>query len=119
MSSTTASPKEIARTAKDASRVLATTSSHSRNEALVAIHDALSAAKDELLAANARDLALAGKAVEAGSMKHSALARLDLGKAGKWEEMLEGILSVRELDDPGRHSSADATGTWLTGQSGS
>jgi len=27
---------------------------------------------------------------------------LDLGRKGKWEEMLKGVLDVRDLEDPGR-----------------
>lgn len=53
------------------------------------------------MAANARDLALARKAAENGELSLSLVSRLDLGKKGKWEDMLSGILDVRGLEDPG------------------
>jgi glutamate-5-semialdehyde dehydrogenase len=48
-----------------------------------------------------RDLELAKKAAENGQLSLSILSRLDLGKKGKWEDMLKGILDVRGLEDPG------------------
>ncbi|RYC56685.1 hypothetical protein CHU98_g9521 [Xylaria longipes] len=100
MSLTSASPKEAAKEAKDASHILATLSVTARNDALTAIHTALSEARDEILAANARDLEAARQAAENGQLSESLVSRLDLGKKGKWEDMLKGILDVRELKDP-------------------
>ena len=100
MSLTNASPADAAQAAKSASHVLATLSVDARNEALTSIHDALAAARDDILAANARDLELASRAAADGSLSKSLVARLDLAKAGKWEDMLKGILDVRDLDDP-------------------
>lgn len=102
MSLTSATPEEAAVAAKSASHVLATLPASARNEALTAIHAALTEAKDEILAANARDLELARKAAADGQLKDSLVSRLDLGKKGKWEDMLKGILDVRDLDDPGK-----------------
>jgi len=65
------------------------------------IHTKLSASRNEILAANGRDLALAKKAAEDGELSLSIVSRLDLGKKGKWEDMLKGILDVRDLEDPG------------------
>lgn len=104
MSLTNALPADAAKAAKIASHTLATLSASARNDALTAIHLALSKSKDEILAANARDLALAKKAAENGELSLSIFSRLDLGKKGKWEEMLKGILDVRELEDPGEFS---------------
>ena len=42
------------------------------------------------------------KAAENGELSNSIIARLDLGKKGKWDDMLKGIINVRELEDPGR-----------------
>lgn len=70
---------------------------------MTAIHSALSASKEDILAANARDLELAHKAAENGELSLSIVSRLDLGKKGKWEDMLKGILDVRELEDPGKY----------------
>ncbi|KAI0164404.1 gamma-glutamyl phosphate reductase [Hypoxylon sp. FL1284] len=100
MSLTNASPLDAARAAKEASHVLATLPEAARNEALTAIHAGLVAAKDDILAANARDLDAARLAAEQGRLSQSLVSRLDLGKKGKWEDMLKGILDVRDLEDP-------------------
>ena len=102
MSLTNASAEDAAREAKTASFALASLSAAGRNAALDAIHAALSAAKDDILAANARDLELARKAAADGSLSEALVSRLDLGKKGKWEDMLKGINDVRDLEDPGR-----------------
>lgn len=100
MSLTNASPLDAAQAAKSASHVLATLSAEARNEALTAMHAGLAAARDEILAANARDLELARRAAADGRLSQSLVARLDLGRPGKWDDMLRGILDVRDLDDP-------------------
>ncbi|KAM3551137.1 hypothetical protein MY1884_007874 [Beauveria asiatica] len=100
MSLTNASPEAAAREAKSASFTLAALPASARNEALDAIHAALSASRDAILAANARDLELARKAAADGSLSEALVSRLDLGKKGKWEDMLKGILDVRGLPDP-------------------
>ncbi|KPM34315.1 putative gamma-glutamyl phosphate reductase [Neonectria ditissima] len=100
MSLTNASPEAAASAAKTASFALATLPASARNEALDAIHAALSEAKDAILAANARDLDQARKAAADGSLGQALVSRLDLGKKGKWEDMLKGILDVRDLNDP-------------------
>jgi glutamate-5-semialdehyde dehydrogenase len=101
MSLTNALPEDAAKGAKSASHILATLAGSARNDALTAIHTKLSASKEEILAANARDLELAKKAAENGELSLSIVSRLDLGKKGKWEDMLKGILDVRNLEDPG------------------
>ncbi|CAJ2502934.1 Uu.00g103280.m01.CDS01 [Anthostomella pinea] len=100
MSLTSSSPAEAAKQAKTASHVLATLPTSARNDALTAIHAGLAAARDDILAANARDLEGARVAAEHGQLSQSLVSRLDLGKKGKWEDMLKGILDVRELEDP-------------------
>ncbi|KAH8670909.1 glutamate-5-semialdehyde dehydrogenase [Xylariales sp. PMI_506] len=100
MSLTNASPAEAAKEAKTASHILATLSAAARNDALTAIHAGLTEARDEILAANARDLELARKAASNGELSQSLVSRLDLNKKGKWEDMLKGILDVRDLEDP-------------------
>jgi glutamate-5-semialdehyde dehydrogenase len=101
MSLTSASPLDAARDAKAASHILATLPAAARNDALTAIHSGLTAARDEILAANARDLEIARQAAASGELSQSLVARLDLNKKGKWEDMLKGILDVRDLEDPG------------------
>lgn len=101
MSLTEASAVDIARAADTASRRLATLSNFARTEALTALHDALSKHKNAILDANARDVKAASTAMQSGNLSQSILKRLDLSRPGKYDDMLQGILSVRDLDDPG------------------
>ena len=101
MSLTNSSPFEIAGAAAASARHLAVLSAKERNDALTAIHSALSSQKEVILAANAMDVELAKKAAADGTLSQSVLKRLDLARPGKWEDMLQGILDVRELEDPG------------------
>jgi len=71
-----------------------------RNGALTAIHDALQSHKAAILEANARDMELASQASQNGKLNQSVLKRLDLSRPGKFDDMLQGILDVRKLDDP-------------------
>ncbi|MCJ1397890.1 hypothetical protein MMC11_001086 [Xylographa trunciseda] len=64
------------------------------------MYEALLAAKETILDANARDVEDATKAVLDGRLSQSVLGRLDLSRKGKWEDMLQGVLSVRDLEDP-------------------
>ena len=100
MSLTNATPLEVAQSARLGSRKLAVLSTEERNAALTAIHTALSQGKEEVLAANAKDLEAANKAAAGGKLSQSLVKRLDLGKPGKYEDMLQGILDVRDLEDP-------------------
>ncbi|KAF2735367.1 gamma-glutamyl phosphate reductase [Polyplosphaeria fusca] len=100
MSLTNATPIEVAQAARTGSRRLAVLSTEERNAALTAIHQALADGKDEVLAANRKDLEAANKAAEGGTLSQSLVKRLDLGKKGKYEDMLQGILDVRQLEDP-------------------
>lgn len=101
MSLTNADPSQAALEAKTAALTLATLSAEDRNAALDAIHAGLLASKDAILEANARDMGKAREAAAGGSLSQSLVARLDLGKPGKFEDMLKGIRDVKELDDPG------------------
>jgi glutamate-5-semialdehyde dehydrogenase len=101
MSLTNSSASEIAQSASLASRRLATLSSDSRNQALTTLHAALSEKREYILQANAKDVALATQAAANGELSQSVLKRLDLAKPGKYDDMLQGILSVRDLEDPG------------------
>ncbi len=102
MTFTESSPLQAAKAASISSRSLATLSLNARNDALTAIHDALSREREKILQANAWDLKAASKAAQDGSLSQAVLKRLDLGRAGKYNDMLKGILDVRELEDPGR-----------------
>ncbi|KAI5776630.1 Aldehyde/histidinol dehydrogenase [Geopyxis carbonaria] len=94
-----ASPVEIARTAALASRTLKAVSGADRSIALTTIHEALGRSKDVILQANQKDMDAAHKLVEAGKMRQSMAKRLLLSEE-KWDGMLEGVLDVRNLDDP-------------------
>jgi len=109
MSLTNASPEQAARAAKLSSRTLATLPVSARNAALDAIHDALAAAKDDILAANTKDLELAKKSAASGELSLSILKRLDLSRKGKFDDMLQGIKNVLDLEDPGRSSFGSFT----------
>ncbi|KAI9373127.1 Aldehyde/histidinol dehydrogenase [Aspergillus egyptiacus] len=98
MSLTESSATDIAKAASSASRQLAILSEADRNEALSALHDALLKNKNLILEANARDLQAA--TAEGGSISPSVLKRLDLSRPGKYDDMLQGIFSVRDLKDP-------------------
>lgn len=100
MSLTESSPVEAARLASIASRELATLSSSARNDALTALHASLLNAKGSILEANARDVEQATAAAANGELSQSVLKRLDLGKPGKFDDMLKGVLDVRDLEDP-------------------
>jgi glutamate-5-semialdehyde dehydrogenase len=101
MSLTESSPVEAARLASVASRELATLSSTARNDALTTLHAALQNNRDSILEANARDLQLASSATANGELSQSVFKRLDLGRPGKFDDMLKGVLDVRDLEDPG------------------
>lgn len=103
MSLTNATPLDVAQTARLGSRKLAVLPTQARNDALAAVHAALRNAREEILAANARDLEAAQKAAESGVLSQSLVKRLDLGKKGKYDDMLQGILDVRGLEDPSKH----------------
>ncbi|CBX95868.1 similar to gamma-glutamyl phosphate reductase [Plenodomus lingam JN3] len=100
MSLTNATPLEVAQAARLGSRKLAILSTEERNASLTAIHAALAAGKEEVLAANVKDLESANKAAAGGTLSASLVKRLDLSKPGKYEDMLQGILDVRDLEDP-------------------
>ncbi|TLS29897.1 hypothetical protein PpBr36_03152 [Pyricularia pennisetigena] len=100
MSLSNAKAADAAAAAKQASHQLATLPASARNDALTAVHSALAAAKDDILAANARDMEQARRAAADGSLSSSLVSRLDLAKPGKWDDMLKGILDVRDLEDP-------------------
>ncbi|KAJ5365020.1 Gamma-glutamyl phosphate reductase GPR [Penicillium concentricum] len=100
MSLTESGAIDVAHSASLASRRLATLNNDDRNKALTLLHDALETNQKDILAANARDVEIATIAAESGNLSHSVLKRLDLSRPGKYKDMLDGILSVRDLDDP-------------------
>lgn len=105
MASTNSTAEGIARTASSASYILKAVAGSERNAALTAVYKHLQAAKDEIIEANRKDMAAAEEQAVAGKLSRSMIKRLDLSKPGKWEDMLQGILDVRDLEDPGEDQS--------------
>lgn len=100
MSLTESTPEAAAKAASYSAQSLATLTSEARNGALTAIYNALSENRDAVLAANAQDMELALRASKDGQMRSSLVKRLDLSRPGKYDDMLQGILDVRKLEDP-------------------
>ncbi|KAF3986934.1 hypothetical protein FT663_04661 [Candidozyma haemuli var. vulneris] len=88
--------EQIAKDANQAFGVLKTLSNDQRSAALHSIHDALKAAKSDILKANEQDM----EAAEKNNLAGSLIKRLDLGKNDKYETMLQGIVDVAALPDP-------------------
>ncbi|KAL0638901.1 glutamate-5-semialdehyde dehydrogenase [Maublancomyces gigas] len=100
MASITLAAADIARVSSSASQILKAVAGSERDAALTAVYKHLEAAKDEILEANKRDMAAAEEQATAGKLSRSMIKRLDLNNPGKWEDMLQGILDVRDLEDP-------------------
>lgn len=105
MSVSSDTPLQIGKAASISARSLSVLPSQDRNDALTAIHTALSASKNQILEANARDISAATKAASEGTLSQAVLKRLDLARPGKYEDMLQGILDVRDLEDPGKRTA--------------
>jgi glutamate-5-semialdehyde dehydrogenase len=86
---------ELGTAARAASRVVAASPTAVRNRALLAVHDALDAARAILAEANARDLAQG----RANGLDAPLLDRLELTPA-RIDAMLEGLRQVAALPDP-------------------
>ena len=90
--------EDICRGAKEASYMLAASSAKQRTSALLAMADALSEHRDEVLSANQKDLAS-----ERAKQLTSALRdRLEL-TAERFEAMVQGLKEIAELQDPLGH----------------
>ncbi|PVZ97797.1 hypothetical protein BB558_004207 [Smittium angustum] len=93
---------QIAKDAREAGNLLQLASPEQKSLALKSIKQVLSQHKQEILDANAKDMELALKEVEAGRLSSSLYKRLDInGKNGeKFETMIKGIDEVDLLQDP-------------------
>ena len=90
--------QEKGRLAKDAAYQLAVLTTEQKNKGLLAMADALEAAMDDVIAANALDMA---QAKENGKPQ-SFLDRLLLTEA-RVQDMADGLRAVAELPDPVGH----------------
>lgn len=85
----------LGRQAREASRALAAASTEAKNMALIAIAEEIRHQRDTLLAANAKDLALAHQS----GLEAAMLDRLGLNEKGV-EAMAVGLEQVASLPDP-------------------
>eukprot|EP01135_Chromosphaera_perkinsii_P010611 Nk52_evm11s2192 gene=Nk52_evmTU11s2192 len=92
----------ISEAAKKASHKLQSISSEVKNKALEQVKIALEERREEVIAANKRDLEAARIAVEEGTMSQTLLRRLDIyGPDGKkFQDLLKGLSNVQTLQDP-------------------
>lgn len=86
---------DLGAAAREASRVVAASSTHARNTALLAARDALDGARDSLAEANREDM----ERGVANGLDAALLDRLELTPA-RIDTMLEGLVQVAGLPDP-------------------
>lgn len=90
---------ETVKSAKNASYELAATTTETRNNALVAVAEAIESNKDAIFEANKKDLEAAKELVENGKISKSMFNRLKLDE-NKMRDMIAGIYDVIKLEDP-------------------
>lgn len=86
---------EIAQSAREAANTLKVASNSHRTAALKAIHDRLRDHKDEVMAANRKDV----EAAQTAELSPALIKRLELTST-KYDTMLQGILDVSAFEDP-------------------
>jgi glutamate-5-semialdehyde dehydrogenase len=91
--------QDVTQRARVAAQRLSTLSTTIKNQALLAIAEALVQDQSKLLEANAQDVERASRAVERGEMARPLLDRLKLSPA-KVLDMATGVRSVAQLPDP-------------------
>ncbi|WP_413772383.1 glutamate-5-semialdehyde dehydrogenase [Psychrobacter sp. FDAARGOS_221] len=87
--------QQVGKQARAASRALAAANTDDKNNALLAIHDKLSAAKADILAANKTDMDKG----HANDLDAALLDRLEL-TYDRFDAMLQGLKDVAALPDP-------------------
>ena len=91
--------KDIAKAAKEASLELLGAPEELKNSALKKVKENIEKNKDEIFAANKKDLDEAKSLVDSGEITSSTYARLKLDE-NKMRDMLKGIEDVISLQDP-------------------
>lgn len=91
--------EEIAKSAKNASKKIATVSTELKNIALQNIAKNLLENKAAIFEANAVDLEEARNLVEKGELKQSTFNRLKLDE-NKMRDMIQGVVDISNLEDP-------------------
>ena len=89
----------IAISAKNASKKMATVSTDIKNKALLNIAENIKLNQNKIFDANIQDLANAEKLVEDGKISKSVFNRLKLDE-NKMRDMIQGIIDVAALEDP-------------------
>lgn len=87
--------RTLGRKARAAAHAIRTLETCDKNAALIAVAEALEAAREQILAANAEDVA----AAEAGGLSAAMLDRLTLTPA-RFQAMVDGVRCVAQLPDP-------------------
>ena len=90
---------EIAKTAKETSLKIASTSTEIKNKALLSIANLIEEKKEEIFSANLQDLEDAEYLVKNGELTSSAYNRLKLDE-NKIRDMIQGIRDIANLEDP-------------------
>lgn len=91
----TAEMTVLARQAREASRAMARLTTDEKNTCLRAMAQALQDRREDILAANAKDL----EAGEASGLSSALMDRLELNPK-RFEAMVQGLLEVADLPDP-------------------
>jgi glutamate-5-semialdehyde dehydrogenase len=91
---------QVAQQARQAALLWQTLSGEVKNEALLAVRDALAKQRETVLDANRSDLRQAEALCEAGKLDKVLLKRLDLTGPEKFDTLLAGIDQLRSLPDP-------------------
>ncbi|KAJ9096343.1 hypothetical protein QFC21_005163 [Naganishia friedmannii] len=94
------SAEEIAKAARQAYEDSQLVDPSERDVALRSISQHLSEHRDEILAANAKDMDAANALLAQGKLSASLVSRLDLTRPGKFDAMLQGIQEVVDLPLP-------------------
>ncbi|KAI5451806.1 glutamate-5-semialdehyde dehydrogenase [Naganishia albida] len=94
------SAEEIAKAARQAYEDSQLVDASERDLALRSIADHLASHRDEILAANAKDMEAANALLAEGKLSSSLVSRLDLTRPGKFDAMLQGIQEVVDLPIP-------------------
>lgn len=92
--------RDLARAAREASRVLVRATEAQRNAALEAIAVAIEQNVEAILAANAKDLVAAEPAVTEGTLSRPLVDRLRLSKGKVLKTIALGVRSVKDQADP-------------------
>lgn len=91
---------QVAQQARQAALLWQTLPGEAKDQALLAVRDALAKQREAILAANRTDLNDAEALCQEGKLDRVLLKRLDLNGAGKFDTLLAGIDQLRALPDP-------------------